>query len=148
MLLAPSPRNTRVSPASLPRRSLVPLQVGEDLTGVELVGERVDDRDGRRRGHGLDAGVPKGPPDDRVDVAGQHPRGVLDGLLAAKLHGAAVHDDRVSAELADADVEGEPGAGGVLLEDRGDGLARQRFVAERVGFEFGGEVETSPVRPG
>ncbi len=70
------------------------LQVGEDLARVELVGERVDHRDRGRRGHRGHPGLREGPPHHGVDVAGQHPRGVLDGLLAAELHGAAVDHDR------------------------------------------------------
>ena len=54
MLQAPSPRNATVSPASAPLCSRIGEQVGEQLAGVELVGERVDDRDAGVRGHLLE----------------------------------------------------------------------------------------------
>ena len=47
----------------------------------------------------------------------------------------------VPAELVDADVEGEPGARRVLLEDRGDRLALERLGAVRLGLELVGQVE-------
>ena len=47
---------------------------------------------------------------DRVDIARQHPGGVGDGLAAAELHLAAGQHDRLAAELAHADVEGDAGA--------------------------------------
>jgi hypothetical protein len=116
-------------------------EVGEHLARVELVGERVDDRDRRGRRHRLEALLREGAPHDPVDVTRQDPRSVLDGLFAAELHRAAVDDHRVPAELADADLEREPGPRRVLFEDRRDGLAGQRLVAERVGLERVGEVE-------
>ena len=64
--------------------------------------------------------LPERAPHDRVDVAGQHLSGVLERLLAPELGAAAVDHDRVAAELGDADLEREPGAGGVLVEDDGD----------------------------
>ncbi len=75
----------------------------------------------RRAGcHGAQAVLTERPPDDGVDVAGEDAAGVLEGLLATELRAAAVDDHGVSTELRDAHLEGEPGAGGVLLEDDGD----------------------------
>ena len=53
-------------------------------------------------------------------IAGQHLCGVLQSLVAAQLGAATVDDDGVPAELRDAHLEGEPGAGGVLVEDDRD----------------------------
>ena len=108
------------------------LQVGEHLARVELVGQCVDHRHrrgGRHRGETL---LCERPPHDGVDVAGQHPSGVLQRLLAPQLSVAAVHHHRVPAELGDADLERESGAGGVLVEDDGHPTwAFERAAAER-----------------
>ena len=81
-------------------------------------------------------------PHDRVDVARQHPSGVLERLLAAELGAAAVDDHGVTAELGDADLEREPGAGRVLVEDDGDAARPfERPAAERVLLQLGGERE-------
>jgi hypothetical protein len=116
------------------------LQVGQHLAGVEVVGQRVDDR---HRGGGGHRGQPllgEGAPHHRVDVAGQHHPGVLQGLLPPQLGAAPVDDDGVPAELGDAHLEGEPGAGGVLLEDhRHPARALQRPPGKRGGLELGGQ---------
>ena len=69
-----------------PGQSTVPLsdglQVGEHLAGMKLVGEGVDHRHPRDTSHRLDTALRVGPPYHGVGVAGQYPRGVLDGLLA------------------------------------------------------------------
>ena len=63
--------------------------------------------------------------------------------------GAAVDDDRLRAELGDADLEGEPGAGRVLLEHHRDRLAGQRGEAGAVLLELVGEYRApSSVRRG
>ena len=54
MLQAPSPRKATVRPASVALVLADGEQVGEQLAGVELVGEGVDDRDAGVRGHLLD----------------------------------------------------------------------------------------------
>ncbi len=53
------------------------LQIGQHLAGVELVGERIDDRHGRPRSHGGQPVLSERPPDDRLDVSRQDPPGVL-----------------------------------------------------------------------
>ena len=118
------------------------LQIGEHLAGVELVGERVDDRHRRGRGHRGEPHLPERPPHDGIDVAGQHFRGVLQRLLAAELGAAAIDDDGVPAELSDTDFEGESGPGGVLVEDDGDSARSfERAPAERVFLQFGCQLE-------
>ena len=96
------------------------LQVGQDLARVVLVGERVDHRHPADRRHGLDAVLAEGAPDDRGDLPVEHAGGVLDRLAAAELAAAGVDDQRVAAELGDADREGHPGAGRRLVEQHGD----------------------------
>ena len=65
MLQAPSPTNATVSPASSPLCSRIGQQVGEQLAGVELVGERVDDRHAGVRRHLVERGLGVGAPHDR-----------------------------------------------------------------------------------
>ena len=118
------------------------LQVGEHLAGVELVGERVDHRHSRDTSHRFDTALSVGPPHHGVGIAGQHPRGVLDGLLATQLHRPGVDDHRVAAELGDADLEGQPGSRRALLEDHRNGSRTgQRVATERFGLELVGQVE-------
>ena len=78
------------------------LQVGEDLAGVELVGQRVDHRDGGRRRQLLDPLLARGAPGDRGDLPGQHPADVGDGLAAADVRLGRVDLERLAAELGDA----------------------------------------------
>src|SRR5690606_9543014 len=56
------------------------------------------------------------------------PRRVTDRLATTELRSLGLQDDRLRAKLADADLEGDPGAGRGLLEDQGDGLALERPV--------------------
>ena len=56
-------------------------------------------------------------PDDRVDIPRQDTSGVFQRLLAAELGIAAVDHYGVPAELRDAHLKGEPGPGGILVED-------------------------------
>jgi hypothetical protein len=101
------------------------LQVGQHLAGVVGVGQGVDHGDVAGPGEGLDALLAVRADHDRVDVARQHARGVLDGLAAAELAAARVDDHGVGAQLDDADLERQPRPGARLLEDHGDGLTAQ-----------------------
>ena len=83
----------------------------------------------------LDLGVVVGAQDNRIGHAAEHTRGVGDALAAAQLHGARLHHQRTSAELAHGHIERHPGAGRTLLEDH-----RQRAAGERrvgIGPAFG-----------
>jgi hypothetical protein len=111
-------------------------QVGEDLAGVELVGERVDHRHGGACGHLLDARLVARAPDDGIDVAGQHAGGVGDGLAAAELARLRVDDHRGAAELGDAHLERDAGAGAGLVEQHRHRLrARQGPLPVRIGLQ-------------
>src|ERR1700733_750685 len=98
------------------------LQVGEDLARVELVGERVDHRDGGRPGEFLDALLPGRAPGDRGNLPGEHPGDVGDRLTASDVRLGRVDLKRQAAELADADGEGDTGAQARLVEEQGDRL--------------------------
>ena len=93
------------------------LEVGEHLAGMELIRQRIDHRNRCSRSDLVKSVLAEGPPHDRVDIAGQHPAGIGQCLVAAELSVAAVDHDGMPAELRDAHLEGEPGAGGVLIED-------------------------------
>src|SRR6266542_2124405 len=79
---------------------------------------------------------------DRIDVARQHAAGVFDGLAPAQLELRRGKRHRMCAELGDADLEGHPGAGGRLLEDHGDGHAREPSrIVGRGDLHLGREIE-------
>ncbi len=90
--------------------------------------KRVDDGHGRVLGKLQHAVVIGGADHDGVDVARQHLRRVADRLRAAELHFRAREEQRLAAELAHADVEGDTGAGRGLLEDHRQHLAGKRLV--------------------
>ena len=133
-------------PGEAPEALADRLQVGQHLAGVEGVGERVHDRDGGGRGHLLDPRVRPGAPHDRRGVARHHPGGVGDRLAAAQLAGPGVDDHRRAAELGDAGLEGQPGAGGRLVEQHRDrARALQGAARERRGLERVGQVQDLPL---
>src|SRR5690606_27370946 len=117
-------------------------QVGQQLAGVEPVGEGVDHRDGGGGGHLGEPVVAEGTHDDRLDVPGQHRGGVGQRLAAAEVGHLRVDDDRMPTELGDRDVEGDPGAQRRLVEqDRHRTGSGQRAVRERVALHRLGEVQ-------
>ncbi|OEI70208.1 Uncharacterized protein Cus16_0834 [Curtobacterium sp. ER1/6] len=117
-------------------------QVGEELAGMEVVGQRVDDGDPCAGGHLLEPGLRVGAPDDRRHHALEHAGGVGRGLLAAELAVRRRDDERAAAEVGDADVEGHPGTGRRLVEDHRDGLrSGEGLLAPAVGLHLRGEVE-------
>src|SRR6185312_5574295 len=105
-------------------------QVVDRLAGMVQRGERVDHRHGGGGGQLDHPLVGAGADHDGVDHAREDLRGVGDRLPARELHFVAAQHHRVGAELVDADVEGDPGAGRGALEDKGDGAAGERLGAE------------------
>ncbi len=81
--------------------------VGEDLAGVEQVGESVDHRDGCVFRQLFDVGVGEGTNHDAVDVAGKDARGVGNGLTTPELDIARRQEQGVAAELVGAHLEGD-----------------------------------------
>ena len=63
-------------------------------------------------------------------IPGQDPGGVLHGLVAADLTVLVGQVDGVAPQLVDAGLKGDPGAGGTLLKDHGQGLAGQEGVLD------------------
>ena len=103
--------------------------VGQHLAGMRLLGEAVDDRNGRVGRHFEHVVLAQNADDDRLDVARQHARGVGDGLAAAELHFRACQHDRLAAELAHGDIEGNARARGGPIEDHRERLAVERARA-------------------
>jgi hypothetical protein len=64
-----------------------------------------------------------GPDHDRIDVAGQHARGIGNGLAAAELHVAAVEHHGLAAQSLDRHLERHPRPGRGLVEDHRERLA-------------------------
>ena len=100
------------------------------ITGIE-----------REAGQLLDVGVIVGADHDAVEVAREHARGVADRLAPAELDVAGGEEERVSAELEGADLEGDAGAGAALGEDHPQRLAGERLVGVVAPLHAGGEIE-------
>ena len=96
--------------------------------GCSLVREGIDGGNAGIVGELLDVALREGAEDGAVDHPAQHARGVLDRLAAAKLDFAGGQEDRLPAQLADADLEGHAGAGGGFGEQHGPGLTGQRLL--------------------
>ena len=111
---------------------------------MAAVGQPVDDRHGGVLHHFLEMRHADGAQQDDVDIARQHPRRIGDGLAPAELRFGMAQYDHLAAELAHADLEGDPGAGRRLLENHRQGLAREgrRIAARRrAALEGGAEIE-------
>ena len=90
-----------------------------------VVRKRVDDRDAADAGEGLHLVLPVGADDDAVDVAGEDASSVLDALAPTELEVVHAEEEGGTAELADADLEGDARAGGGLAEDERPRLATE-----------------------
>ena len=120
MLLPQSPTNaTRLPAMGAPSGLLDREHVAEHLHRVAVVGQRVDDGDGRRR-HLEQARGRRRAVDDRVAVAGEDARRVANGLAAPELAALHAEHHRVHPELRAADLERDTRARARLLEHDGD----------------------------
>ena len=99
--------------------------VGEDLGGVELVGEPVPHRHSGVLGQDLDLLLAEPSVLDAVVGAPQHPSGVLHRLLVADLRAAGVEVGDVGTLVIGGHLERGPGPGRGLLEDERDVLVGQ-----------------------
>ena len=117
-------------------------QVGEQLARVEVVAERVDDRNRGAERHLLEPRLRVGAPDDRGHLAFENARGVGRRLLAAQLAVRGRDDQRAAAEVGDPHREAHARAGRRLVEDDRDGLrAGERLGAEAVLLQLLGQLE-------
>ena len=124
--LLPSPTKAMVRPRSDPHLSRMRQAVGQRLTRVFFVGERVDDPQPRRGGgERFEARLRVGADHRAVHPALEVARHVLDRLAAAERDVLGRLDD-VAAELADRDLERRAGPERRLLEQQRDVPALER----------------------
>jgi hypothetical protein len=117
-------------------------QVGQDLAGVELVGQRVDDRHAAVRSHLFDPVLAEGAPDDRCDLPAHDTGRVGDRLAHADVSQPGVDDHRDPAEFGDAGRERQLRAQRGLVEDEGNRLrAVQRLMPVPISLHRHGEIE-------
>ena len=107
-------------------------QVGQHLAGVAEVGQAVDDGNFGVLGQPLHLLLGKGADHDAVAVPVQHPGGVLNGLPSADLTLLAGEEQGMAPQLVHPRLEGDTGAGGVLLKDHGQGLALEVVLVDVV----------------
>ena len=121
-------------------------QVRHRLAGVAVIGQAVDDRDGRPFGQAEDFIVLEGAGHDSIDHAGENAGHVLHRLALAESDFLFAEEKAVSAQVRHADGEADAGAEAGLLEDHRQGFSGQdRIVAAGflvLLFQFRGDVET------
>ena len=122
----PSPKNASVRPCSSPLCSWIVSRSASSWHGWKSSLQRVDHRHAGARGHLLETRLRVRAPDDRGDLALEHPRGVGRRLLAAELAVRGRDDQRRPAEVGDADRERDARAGRGLVEDDRDRLRARR----------------------
>ena len=121
--------------------------VGQDLGGVELIGEPVPHRHPGELRQDLDVRLRGSPVLDPVKGAAEHPGGVLHGLLVADLGPARLQVGHVCALVLGGDLERGASPRRRLLEDQRYVLARQvRLLVAGIlrGLEVGGQLEEEP----
>ena len=99
-------------PANRPAAFLERENVRQNLARMLIIGERVDRREARKRGELLDIPLRERADHRAVDHPPEHARGVLDRLAAAELDVVRTEEQRVPAQLANADLERHPRARG------------------------------------
>jgi hypothetical protein len=102
--------------------------VGQDLAGVELVGQAVDDGHARVLRKALDLGLLEGADHHQVGHAADDARAVLDRLGAAELAVARGQVHHAAAHLVHAGLEAHARARAGLLEDHGQRAVGQGLV--------------------
>ena len=115
------------------------LHIGQGLTGMVKVAQRIDDGDARPGGEAIHRALQEYPRDQAI-----HPAIQVAGDIFQRLANAdgAFQEHASSAHLLHGEFEGELGPQRGFFEQHADILAVQgvRVVAGR-GFHFGGEVE-------
>ena len=103
------------------------MEVGQNLARMAEVGQTVDDRNGAVLRQILYFLLRVGADHDAVQIAAQNAGGILYRLAAADLKVTVGQEQRLTAQLIHASLEGNTGTGGGLLEDHAKAL-----VAEQV----------------
>ena len=114
-------------------------EVGQNLGGVELVGQAVPHRHPGVVGQVLHDLLTVATVLDAVKHAAQHPGGVGDGLLFADLAARRVQIRHLHAQVVGGHFKAAAGAGGGLFKDQGNVLAVEPVVGD-AGLLFGLEV--------
>ncbi|MNF67865.1 hypothetical protein D3C84_496930 [compost metagenome] len=104
------------------------LHVGQQLAGMEIVGQAVDHRHPRMCGEFGERAVGEGADHHRIEHARHDDGAIADRLATAELGIARRQEDGLAAELDHAGLEGETGTGGSLLEDHPQHTAFQGLV--------------------
>ncbi len=107
-------------------------EIGERLTGMEFVGERVDDGDFRGCGHFVEDALLVNARDDAMDPALEIAGDIGDGFAFTEAGLRVIEKNDVAAHALDADFEGDASAEGWFFEDE-----REEFSAQRVGVAGG-----------
>ena len=110
--------------------------VGQDLAGVKLVGQTIDDRHPRIGGEAFDLGLLVGADHHQVHHAADDFGTVVDGFRTTELGVAGGQVHHRTAHLVHARLKADAGAGRGLLENHGQGAVHQRLVFV-IGLELG-----------
>ena len=122
-------------------------EIGQDLSGVELVGQAVPHRNTsvvRQLFHDL---LAVAPILDAVKHPSQHSGGVGDGLLFADLAAGGVQIGHFHAQIVGGYLKAAAGAGGGLFKDQSDIFAPQLVVPDTgllFGFQVSGQFQQLP----
>jgi hypothetical protein len=109
--------------------------IGQDLAGMEFVGQAIDDRHTRMRGEALDDLLAVGADHHQIDHAREHLRRIFNRLASAKLAVAGIDVNGRAAELVHPRFKAQAGAGGMLLENHRQGAVGQGLM-HFIAFEF------------
>ena len=119
-------------------------EVGQDLGGVEFVGQAVEYRHTGVTRQFFDDFLSVAPVFDAVEHPAQHAGGVFDAFFVADLAAARFEVGYARALVACGHFKGAAGAGGGFFKDQRDVFAAQAlgFAAGFFGgFQFGGQIE-------
>ncbi|MNF62755.1 hypothetical protein D3C84_444400 [compost metagenome] len=103
------------------------LHVGQQLAGVQVVGQAVDHRHSRIRGELGQGAVGEGADHHRIEHARHDDGGIANRLAAAELGVAWREENRLAAQLDHAGLERQAGTGRGLLEDHPQYAVLQRL---------------------
>ena len=119
-------------------------QVRQHLAGVAEVRQAVDDGHAAVLGQSLHLVLAEGADHDAVHIPGEHPGCVLDRLAPADLGAFRPQHHGVAAQLVDAHLKADAGAGGGFLENHAQALALEVGVGDAVlclVFQLVGQVQ-------
>ena len=122
-------------------------EIGQDLSGVELVGQAVPHRNTgivRQLFHDL---LAVATVLDAVKHPSQHPGGIGDGLLFADLAAGGVQIGHFHAQIVGGYLKAAAGTGGGLFKDQSNIFAPQLVVTDTgllFGLQVSGQLQQLP----